>query len=509
MAYTQPTFGSIPGANIQRAGNQAYAPNAQAQFGAIQSGANNSTLANQLMAGKTPVAQKPSVVAASSAVKNPNTATNAGVSASSSLPKPTAPVSTTVQPPMPTYTTNQNGQQGNAIIPTTNQVMDQKTGLPQTSTAPAPTYITPPQSALTPAPTPQTPVTAAPNTQQTYLQGLTDVTNKSADEQNKTIADIAAAKNTLAQRIGDTNMTPGDAGFHGGLIAAATQAEQSQEANLNAQLAQEQAVLQTQQAPYQAGITAATPTQVGYDMQYVNPITGQLVGGGSVGTLPQTALDIVNTYAQQVQNGQMTRADAESKLSAYGVAGTNALSQALGSGFNTVTSDANAAANTQNITTLGTVGSGITAGQTKIVADYTSALHQGENLQTQLTDLITTFGLNPNDANAANAGLQKIAQNTSDPHYQALSSYVADIANTYAQILTPPGGSVTDQSRATASGLMDGTAKGQSILAQMNVLDNAAKAKIAGIPTSTQNKTQASTTGQVIQTKYGNIDPTL
>jgi hypothetical protein len=44
-----------------------------------------------------------------------------------------------------------------------------------------------------------------------------------------------------------------------------------------------------------------------------------------------------------VQSGSMTRADAESELSAYGPAGLSALNSALGSGFNTNASNSSAA----------------------------------------------------------------------------------------------------------------------------------------------------------------------
>lgn len=117
------------------------------------------------------------------------------------------------------------------------------------------------------------------------------------------------------------------------------------------------------------------------------------------------------------------------------------------------------------------------------VQNLTSALQQGQNLQAQLTDLITTFGLNPNDVNAANVGLQAIARNTSDARYQMLQNYINDIANTYAQILTPAGGAQTDTTRGIAASMLDSSAKGQGIIDVMRGLDEAAKAKIAGVQT--------------------------
>jgi len=107
----------------------------------------------------------------------------------------------------------------------------------------------------------------------------------------------------------------------------------------------------SQQSTQQSGLNNAagliSPTQVPYSNQYVSPMTGQPVnGGGADGTamsqLPAQAQSAVQSYAQQVQNGSMTRADAEGRLSAYGIAGTNALNEALGSGFNTNASNASA-----------------------------------------------------------------------------------------------------------------------------------------------------------------------
>jgi hypothetical protein len=137
------------------------------------------------------------------------------------------------------------------------------------------------------------------------------------------------------------------------------------------------------------------------------------------------------------------------------------------------------------------------------VAGYTSALQQGQNLQSQLANLIGQFGLNPNDLNAANAGIQKIAQNVSSPQYKILQNYVNDVANTYAQVLTPPGGSATDTTRGIASSMIDATASGQSLITVMQSLDAAAKAKIAGIPTTGAGNTGGSTSGSGSKSGFG------
>lgn len=221
------------------------------------------------------------------------------------------------------------------------------------------------------------------------------------------------------------------------------------------------------------------PSVEGYGQTTFDPLTQKF--GGSGGNLdPQTQ---ATSLAQKVMSGQMTYDQALSSLGYAGSVGATFLNNAItGAGGNPLQLQASGSAN------QGVVGS-----QTEQVNQYKSALQQGKNLQAQLGDLITTFGLNPTDLNAVNLGLQKIASQKSDPHYKQLSNYVNDIANTYAQVLTPPGGSATDTSRGIAQSMLDATASGSSIMDTMRSLDNAAQAKIAGVPTIGGNKSSSGT----------------
>lgn len=134
-------------------------------------------------------------------------------------------------------------------------------------------------------------------------------------------------------------------------VLGQTEAAQEQGLGIEQQAAQDQLKneLATQQQGT-AGLTTAAgliaPQLAGFNQQSFNPATGQF-GGGTQGAtalsqLPPQAQTAIKSYAQQVQAGQMTRADAESRLSAYGVAGTNALNEALGPSFNTNASNASA-----------------------------------------------------------------------------------------------------------------------------------------------------------------------
>lgn len=236
----------------------------------------------------------------------------------------------------------------------------------------------------------------------------------------------------------------------------------------------------TQQANEQSGLTSAgnlaQPSATAQGQTTYDPLTNSF-SGGSYGTNLQTVV-------QAIKSGNMGYTDGVNSLSGLSPTAKADVLAALGKGFDTVASDANASTRAGIIGTQG--------GQ---IAGYQSALQQGQNLQSQLTDLISTFGLNPNDVNAVNIGLQKIAQNTSSPQYKILSNYVNDIANTYSQVLTPAGGSQTDTTRSLAASMLDATAKGSSLITTMKALDEAAKAKIAGVSTTGASQSNSSSGG--------------
>lgn len=211
-----------------------------------------------------------------------------------------------------------------------------------------------------------------------------------------------------------------------------------------------------------------------------NPATGTFTAPGAGGTSTPTAgaptltynpATDSQTFAKSVMNHQIGYDDAIKALS-YGSNGPNAAGQL----------SAAILAAGGNPTILQTQ-SGIQSDQEVQAQAYQSAHQQATLLGNQLQDLITSFGLNPSDINAANAGIQAIAKNTSDARYQILNNYLADVAARYSQILTPPGGSATDTTRSVATGMLNGIASGKSILDTMNALDEQAKAVTAGVRT--------------------------
>lgn len=423
-------------------------------------------------------------------------------------------IATTYHPPEPT-----SGLINSSTGKSNQQVLDESTTAAKTAQGVLDA------SKATPQPSPTTfggvvsgLANASANGSQNATQATTGLLN--SPQQNQVYGD-------RAQQIGDAaqkalqNIGQSAAQFEGGQLTTGTSpvaegnaaitanlaAQQGQNISLaeqaalagNAQglTAQNQAqsgltaageVANIQQGNEQSGLTSAgtlaQPNTAAFGQTVFNPLTGQYENGGT-NLDPQTQ---AGTLAQQVQSGQITYDQALQSMGYAGAAGTTFLNNAI----------TKAGGNPLQLQAQGSATQSVIGTQASQVAGYQSALNQGQNLQSQLTDLISTFGLNPNDVNAVNSGLQKIAQNISSPQYKILSNYVNDIANTYAQILTPTGGSQTDTTRSLASSMLDATAKGTSIITTMKALDDAAKAKIAGVyTTGTQNTavTEGNSTG--------------
>jgi hypothetical protein len=438
------------------------------------------------------------------------------MSLGNSLPK--APSAPTNQP-VKSYTQKANGDVSVAYHPDTSKPASAQTsglmgagtgsiiptgGNPGTPNTP----VTPQPSSTPPAPTPTTfpGMLGSVASQGAQPSSLTQNAGALAQQAATGVAglqkDIAASKIGAAERLADLGSSPvagssqmGLAGVISGKATAEQQALASEAqalSNLYSPAIGAATTGQGQQfGAAQSAAGLAQPSTAAVGQTTFNPLTGKYEGG--VGGLDESTMA---TYASLLAQGAGSQIPASIMGNAALSAQLQTMAKQINPSYNPVTTPASAAATAQNVTALGTAGTaGVAAAQSaqqQQVQQWTSSLQQARNLGSQLTDLITSFGLNPNDINVANVGLQKIASNTSDPRYQALNSYVADLANTYAQVLTPPGGSTTDMARSISAGLLDGTAKGQSIITQMQVLDNQAQAKISGVPTSA---TQATNTG--------------
>lgn len=256
---------------------------------------------------------------------------------------------------------------------------------------------------------------------------------------------VAGEAGQLRQAIqGETNNVMNNPYYSGSVrVGQAGQIQQNQGAQLTGLTAEQQALTQQGNA-YITGANASAPVQVPYSNQYIDPTTGLPVNGGSGGNnLSPDAQQAITTYAAQVKAGTMTRADAEARLSAYGVAGTNALTQALGSDFNTNASNASA-------------GTTAVGQQIKTAADSTNRA---------LDTLGTTFSsLNPTQTggipltnNVANWIAEKFGQT-------ALSSYKTNLADARSQligVLNSSGGTPTGNEATANKYLPDDMTKAQ------------------------------------------------
>lgn len=319
---------------------------------------------------------------------------------------------------------------------------------------------------------------------------------------------IASQAQEIANRFGQRYAEVGQAGakFQAGQLTTGTTPVAEGNAAITAQTtaAQQQALAQGQQAALQgigyeltgqsqaqaAANAAAGQAYTGQGLQqnalssaagYAQPQVGQ-PGQAFYNPVEQSTAggispEIMQQYAQMAANGQI--AGVPSMITSNPVlnAQLNAAAKAINPNYNPVTSAAQ---------------SGVLTAQEEQVQAYRSALQQGQNLQSQLNDLISQFGLNPNDLRAANLAIQAIANQTSNPHYALLNNYINDVANTYSQVLTPPGGSATDYTRGLAASMLDGAKSGKSLVEIMQGLDNAAQAKIAGVQTITPSTSSAS-----------------
>lgn len=520
-------------------------PPTGSQWNAIQLGANNNSLVNQLYAGK-PATQTPPVTAASTAVKNQN-----------------APVSS---PAQPTYAggTNAQGQGIGSIIPS---------GAPTTQLATPPTQtfstVNPNQNLVTPPTPPATfsgilgslyGTSAGGSTQG---QGITQNLNTTAQQGNPTEQNAVGQtlnygagnipleqnaenisgnySNQIAQTVQAANqggvgmltsgaLNPVALGRSNAIETAAGEQEQGLAAaeeqalagNAQALTGQNQAaaaaneaagqantaqsniqsgeanagnLANTAQANVQSGEAAAGALaspgnayiQVPFNQQLVGA-DGQPIGGASGSGQLQSA--VVNAINLIKSGSGYSNAIAAANLGQFGPQGTTALLNALGPKFNVNSSDADAAAVAQNINTSATAQTTANANAvnslTGTVADLSAARDSVANIANNLiSQLATSNNLNPSNINAVNGLIQTIAGQTSNPQYQTLLNQMTDVVNTYAQILSP--GANTDASKATAQGLLNSLAQGSTVQQVVSGLDAQAQAKISGSQTALQN----------------------
>lgn len=407
--------------------------------------------------------------------------------------KKTTPTQTST--PQSTSTLTPQQQTNNAgIISQINSGVNPYMNTPQ-----AP-QVTPPQQSLV-----QAPVVEAPK-QPTYGGIIQSLVNKAQpSEQYNNLMNQAAEQYKVA---GDTNQviqrSQSDALHNPNFsldtgIGRAGQIQQNYgQIGANA-LTQAQGLTSlagaanTQQSLQQSALgtaaNLASPQQVGYSSQFLDPVTGQPINP-QAGNDMQSAVDL---QVQKLKSGATDPASARAALANYGQAGINALEQSLGSGFNPNVSSANQ----------------------QSAAELTS---QANQLQSTFNGVDANFelllntaklgGLNDSNVPALNALQQNVARGL------ASSEAVINFKNTlsavragYANILG--GGTTTVDSQNRAQEAIPDNISIGALRSLGEQLKSEAKNRIAGINQQVKSLTSQSSqsgSGTVVQTKAGPIN---
>lgn len=223
-------------------------------------------------------------------------------------------------------------------------------------------------------------------------------------------------------------------------------------------LAAEQQALQGQG---QANITAAgvaAPVQVPYSNQYIDPTTGQPVGGGSSGGSLQGA---VSDISQRIKSGSMSYSQGLQALGSYGQAGVNALLQSLGPNFNTAQSD-------------------VLAGQQgSIVPAYNFAQKALQNLQS-ITETLGKGFLQGTNIPGVNSIGNWISHNfgVNSEQTRQYHGAVQEARNAYAQLLAASkGGTPSEYTNQAITAIPDDPTP-NDIKAAFSNLESLGKAKV-------------------------------
>lgn len=446
------------------------APTNLNQFQAILNGASKNSLVNQLYAGKTsqstPMVASPNVVASSSQVKSPSQANIPPIVFG--VPQTTAKPANTMIASNGAPMSGPAPLQNSPLLPPTNQpvtshsVTDsqgntttQKYDTTANTTAetsnvpliPPSTNFTTPSGATVDASgnllskAPVSALSSATSGLMNNAGASTAIGQSAADigaKYGKQISDIGQQAAINEESVGGQGLLPVAMGRAQQIATTANSAQEALAAGESAALQgtgqQLTANSNAASALNNAG-ALSTPSNQFLSTSYGNQVldsNGQPVGGGSSGTLPPTAQAFVNSLATQVQNGQMTRDEASSQLNAYGPVGLQALNTALGSGFNTNSSNASA-------------GTTATGQQIKTAADSTN-----KALDTLSTSFYSLPAAQTGGIPLTNSIAQWIGSNLGDA---ALTQYKTNLADARSQligVLNSSGGTPTGN-EATAN----------------------------------------------------------
>ncbi len=212
--------------------------------------------------------------------------------------------------------------------------------------------------------------------------------------------------------------------------------------------------LQQQALSTAAGLAA--PQQVGYNVQYTNPVTGQPYSGTQAGGSLQTA---VSTVADKLKSGTMTYNDALAALIGYGQGGVNALQASLPTGFNIAQSNA-----------LGGL-------QGQIGPAYSFAKTALENLKNVVGQLGIAQGTNIPIVNAI-GNLFSTQSGIGGDKTRQYTQAVQEARNAYAQLLASSRGGTPTEYSSQANAAIPDNATPNDINAALSSIESIGQSKV-------------------------------
>lgn len=221
----------------------------------------------------------------------------------------------------------------------------------------------------------------------------------------------------------------------------------------------------------------AQPVQVPFGTQYVDPSTGQLVGGVS-GMVGGNAPD-VNSLAQQVASGQISPSQADSLLG-NNLGLTNQLNRAIlaiNPQFNRVQAEAQAGATAADIQQTGTIGGQLS----KAATNATQAMQTLTNAYANLSKLQRT------QVPGFNQALNRFSTVTGVgvSETQAYNTALAEARAAVSSVLSAAGNTPTF-SDATASSILPDGAGPEQIASALHTIQELINQKVSSFTSSAQ-----------------------
>jgi len=237
-----------------------------------------------------------------------------------------------------------------------------------------------------------------------------------------------------------------------GLTGQAQQQAGYNQASGNALTSQGQGITGLNSAAGMAQPNATSQGQTTY-----NPLTNSFSGG--------SYSDNLNTVVNAIKSGNMGYTDGVNSLSSLSPTAKADVLKALGTGFDTVASDANASAKGTNITTGGTAAtSAANAVYQKAYSDYQDLTQSVQNVDSFGSLLTTGMNdkqgniINPTDSKWANQSISAVRNQLSSQQQAQFDSTYAALKSKVSGLLSIGGSEIPTQITSDANKILDGSA---------------------------------------------------